>query len=137
MNDFPAGFIKNEGFDPAEDYIGPFYHRSDSSGYLYAFRADQRHCNTNGIVHGGILMTFADFALCMEATDHYDSESCVTISFNSEFVAAVQQGDLVQCRAEVVRKTGSMVFVRGDVFTDTGIAMSFSAVVKRLFDRAD
>ena len=27
-------------------------------------------------------MTFADFSLCMAATNHYNKENCVTVSFN-------------------------------------------------------
>jgi uncharacterized protein (TIGR00369 family) len=132
---FPEGYSTDPGFDPAEDYIGPFYYRKDESGWSYAIKAEARHCNTNGIVHGGVLMTLADFGLCMQATNHYDKESCVTVSFNCEFVAAAQIGDLIECTAGVTRKTGSMAFVRGEVFTGETVVMTFSAVVKRLYDK--
>jgi acyl-coenzyme A thioesterase 13 len=135
MNDkieLPAGYRTDAGFDPAEDHIGPFYYREEGDGFAYAFRARQQHCNAHGIVHGGVLMTFADYCLCMEATHHYEQETCITVSFNGEFVSAGKTGDLIECRAVVTRKTGSMAFVRGEIFTDEEVIFTFSSVVKRI-----
>jgi len=136
----PDDFKTDEGFDPCEDYIGPFYYRRNKEGGLeYAFPAEAKHCNTHGIVHGGVLMTFADYCLCMEATDHYNNESCITVNFNCDFVSAAEIGNLIQCAATVTRKTGSMAFIRGEVFTESEgakeVVMTFSSVVKRLRDQ--
>jgi len=130
----PEGYKTDPGFDPAEDHIGPFCYKEDGQGYCYAFRAGEQHCNAHGIVHGGVLMTFADYCLCMEATDHYKEETCVTVSFNGEFVSAGKIGELIECRAAVTRKTGSMAFVRGDVYAGDDVIFTFSSVVKRLRD---
>ena len=132
---FPAGYQTDSGYDQAEDHIGPFYFKHEGDAYEFAFLAGAQHCNANQIVHGGVLMTFADYGLCMVATDGYEAESCVTVSFNSEFVAAAEIGQIVTCQAEVMRKTRSMVFVRGQVYAQNEIVMSFSAVVKRLLPR--
>lgn len=129
----PDGFETDPGFDAAEDHAGPFYYRKlDDGRYECAFVAAQKNCNVNGLVHGGVLMTFADFSLCIAATDHYFDESCATVSFSAEFVAAVNSGDLVLCTPEITRKTGSLVFLTGAVTSGGQIAMTFSAVVKRL-----
>ncbi|MBD3649572.1 MAG: PaaI family thioesterase [Pseudomonadales bacterium] len=128
----PDGYITDPGFDPAEDHIGPFYYRKEDENYRFAFVAEERHCNAQDMVHGGVLMTFADYCLCVEATDNYKDESCVTVSFNCEFLSAGKIGDLIECRADVTRKTGSMAFVRGDVYTGDDLIFTFSAVVKRL-----
>lgn len=128
----PEGFQTDPGFDPAEDHIGPFYYREEGEGFRFAFRAGDHHCNAQDMVHGGVLMTFADFCLCMAATHHYEEESCLTVSFGCEFVSAGRIGDLIECRCEVTRKTGSMAFVRGEVFTGNEVIFTFSSVVKRL-----
>jgi acyl-coenzyme A thioesterase PaaI-like protein len=132
---FPAGYQTDAGSDRAEDHIGPFYFKRDGADYDFAFLAAGHHCNANNIVHGGVLMTFADYGLCMVASDGYQAESCLTVSFNCEFVAATEAGQIVSCRAEIVRKTGSMVFVRGDISAAGQVVMNFSAVVKRLLPR--
>jgi uncharacterized protein (TIGR00369 family) len=128
----PEGFSTDPGFDQAEDHAGPFYYRSHEDSYHCVFEAQDKNCNVNGLVHGGVLMTFADFALCIAATDHYQEESCATVSFNAEFIAAAESGQLVECIPRITRKTGSMVFLTGDLTVADTTVMTFSAVVKRL-----
>ena len=128
----PEDFVTEPGFDLAEDHIGPFYFRQSSGHMECAFVAEQKHCNANGTVHGGVLMTFADYALCMAATEGYDGESCVTVSFNCEFISAAEMDKIVSCKPKVTRKTGGMVFLTGEVLSDETLCLTFSAVVKRL-----
>lgn len=128
----PEGYTTDPGHDPAEDHIGPFYYRKDEAGFRYAFLADERHCNVVKVVHGGVLMTFADFAASMEATNNYDGEDCVTISFSSEFVSAGPLGSLIEAECEVTRKTRAMAFVRGKVMSGDNVLLTFSSVMKRL-----
>ena len=52
------------GGDPFEDLAGPFYYRIGDDGRpVCAFRAEAKHMNGGGFMHGGCMMTFADFAL--------------------------------------------------------------------------
>ena len=125
-------FQTEPGFDPAEDHIGPFYFRQVGGEMECAFVAEQKHCNANGTVHGGVLMTFADYALCMAATDGYEGESCVTVSFSCEFLAAAELQGVVSCKPKVTRKTGGMVFLTGEVMCNEALCLTCSAVVKRL-----
>lgn len=129
---FPNGYSTDPGFDPAEDHIGPFYFKEMGDTRYYAFKVEDKHCNDSDILHGGVLMTFADYCLCMEATNNYKEENCVTISFNCEFVLAAEIGDLIECRANVTRSTGSLVFVTGEIFVEDETIFTFSSVVKRL-----
>ncbi len=129
---FPDGYITEPGFDPAEDHIGPFFVNESDNQRKYAFRAAAQHCNVTNIVHGGVLMTFADYCLCMEATDHYKEEDCVTVSFNGNFLSSAQIDDVIECIAKVIRRTGSLVFVTGEVSCQDEVIFNFSAVVKRL-----
>lgn len=127
-----AGFETDPGFDQAEDHVGPFYYRSVDAGFECAFVPGEHNCNVNGLVHGGILMTFADFSLCIAATNHYDQESCATVSFSADFVNAAEKDHRVICTPSITRKTGSLVFVTGELHSDGNVVMTFSAVVKRL-----
>jgi acyl-coenzyme A thioesterase PaaI-like protein len=129
---FPSGYSTEPGFDPAEDHIGPFYYKEMGDTRLYAFKVEDRHCNVTAILHGGVLMTFADYCLSMEATNNYKEEDCVTISFSCEFVSGAAKGDLVECRASVTRKTGSLAFIVGEIFVGDATIFTFSSVVKRL-----
>mgnify|MGYP001030656599 FL=1 len=135
INAIPDGYSTDPGFDHAEDHTGPFFYLETSEGFDCVFLPEGKNCNVNGLVHGGVLMTFADFSLCMAATDHYREESCSTISFSSAFVSAASRGELIRCLPKVTKKTGSMVFVSGELESCGDVVMTFSAVVKRLRDK--
>ena len=124
--------------DTAEDAIGPFFFHPDpaGAGMHTAFRAEARHCNAHSSVHGGVLMTFADYTLCLAANGGA-AESVATVTQNCEFAAPAFAGDILRGEAEVLRSGRRMLFVRGvlrrDDGSDTGtVVMNASAVIMRL-----
>ena len=128
----PSDYQVYEYDDPFEDHVGPLGYKVVNGTITFAFLADARHRNTAGTVHGGMLMTFADFAVCLTATWEQPGEKCVTVSCNSEFVAPGRPGDLIEASGEVVRRTKSLTFVRGQVYADDRILLNYSAIVKRI-----
>ena len=128
----PSDYQVYEYDDPFEDHVGPLGYKVVDGTITFAFLADARHRNTAGTVHGGMLMTFADFALCLTATWDQPGEKCVTVSCNSEFVAPGRPGDLIEASGEVVRRTKSLTFVRGQVYAADRILLNYSAIVKRI-----
>jgi acyl-coenzyme A thioesterase PaaI-like protein len=130
-----AGWSCYPGGDPFEDLAGPFYCRVEESGQrLCAFRAEHKHMNGGMFMHGGCVMTFADFSLFWIARESLEGVMSVTATFNGEFVGSCGVGDLVECRGEVVKAARSMVFVRGIISNaSAGGApmMSFSSVLKK------
>ncbi len=120
------------GSDPFEDHAGPFYYRLRDDGTpLCAMRTEPKHMNGGGFMHGGAIMTFADYCLFVIARDELQDSRSVTASFNGDFVGAVAEGSLVECRGEVVKAGRSMVFVRGLITTGDEPVMNFSAIIKK------
>ena len=119
------------GFDPASNpagagwkrmrpdgypaLIGPFWFRrdEDGQGFRYGFPAEARHLNMGGVVHGGMLMSFADDVLGMTVWEAAGRKPCTTVQLSTQFIAPVKLGEFVEGRAEVLRTTRSVVFVRG------------------------
>jgi uncharacterized protein (TIGR00369 family) len=119
--------------DPFEAMTGPFYCRRDEAGQMIcAFRAETKHMNASGYMHGGCMATFADYALFMIADEALAGVGSVTASLNCEFVDSARAGDLIEARGEVVRAGGSMVFVRGLITTRERPIANFSAIVKKI-----
>lgn len=119
--------------DPFEMVNGPFYFRVEEDGQTVCrMVAEHRHLNGGGAVHGGCLMTFADFCLFGLAYKALDGGYAVTVTFSSEFVSAAVEGDVIDCRGEVVRAGGSLIFVRGIMTTSRGPVLNFSGVLKKL-----
>lgn len=126
-----AGWSCYPGGDPFEDLAGTFYFKIDDDGPVCAFRAERKHLNGGGFLHGGCVMTFADFSLFVIARDVIDGSSTVTATFNCELVGTAFEGDLVECRGEVVKAGRSMVFVRGMITSKGEPLASFSSVLKK------
>ena len=131
-----AGWMMYWGNDPFEDIIGPFYWRAEAGGGIRcAFRAEHKHLNGAGFMHGGCLMTFADYALFEIAREALGDQRGVTATFSSEFVGAVSEGQFVACTGEVVKAGRSLIFVRALVTADDEPVLSFSGVIKKVGPR--
>ena len=131
--DVPEGYQLFEFVDPFEELVGPLCFKKDADGRLrFAFEATRSHANTSGQIHGGMLMTFADYALCLAAIHGLPDERCVTVSLTCEFTAPGEVGDFVESTAEVVRRARSLTFVRGQITAGNRILLNYSGIVKRL-----
>ncbi|MHB8529606.1 MAG: PaaI family thioesterase [Caulobacteraceae bacterium] len=118
--------------DPFELLSGPFYSRERGDGTMVcAFRAEAKHMNGGGFMHGGALLTFADYALFCIAHKDLEGVGSVTASLNGEFIDAAREGELIEATGEVVRAGRSLVFIRGLVSTSARPLLTFSAIVKK------
>jgi uncharacterized protein (TIGR00369 family) len=127
----PQGYKQLAGVSPAEDDIGPFYYKKSDAGLQLGFYAQHRNCNGLGTVHGGVLMCFADYAATMLALSGV-KENCATISFTSDFMAAAKLGDWISANGVVVKRTGSLTFLRGQLQVGDELVLSFQGVMRRL-----
>ena len=91
--------------------------------------------NGGGFMHGGCLMTFADFALFAIATDALNGDHAVTLNLAGDFLGSVADGALVEARGEVTRGGGKTIFVRGIITGDGKPALSFTGIIRRLTRR--
>jgi acyl-coenzyme A thioesterase PaaI-like protein len=88
--------------------------------------------NVGSALHGGCLMTFADFALFWIAYDELRGTGAVTASFSSEFIDSAREGELIEATGEVLRSTRSMIFARGLISSGNRPLLSFSGILKKL-----
>ena len=111
---------------------GPFYFRIDARGPVAAFRAERKHMNGGNVMHGGCLMTFADFALFAIANEQLDDAYGLTVAFTSEFLDGPREGEYIEARGEILRAGGSLVFIRGIVTAEGRPCLNFSGTIKRV-----
>lgn len=124
--------------EPFDNHVGPFYHRPLSDGrVLCSFRAEEKNTNGIGLVHGGCLLTLADY--CIFVTSLSKSSGCdvVTVSLASEFVGSAQAGDLIEACGEIIQSGSSLIFVRGLMKAGQKNILNFSGTVKILRPRKD
>ncbi|MCC5982934.1 MAG: PaaI family thioesterase [Rhodobacteraceae bacterium] len=97
----------------------------------FGFLATEIHANRNGVVHGGMLMTFIDRAFGQTARDAGQALRGATINLNVSFLAPMQLGSFATLRPQVSRVTGRMAFVEGTVLCD-GTALATAQGVWRI-----
>jgi len=133
--DAPPGFEKlREGFGFA-DVLQPLYRRAGDTPAMGMY-VRERHINTLGICHGGVLMTLADIVASLSvwrARGRNAGNPTINLSF--DFIAAAREGDWIQAEADRVTVKRNVGFSSGVVTSgDGGIVCRFSGGFY-LFDR--
>ncbi len=114
----------NSGFSRT---VGPWYRQQDVDYVQLAFHADERHINSLGIIHGGMMSSFVDTVLG-QAHRKVSGRPAVTTRMTIDFIDAARFGDLVEGRGEVTRVTRNLAFVRATVWTGKRTLLSASGV---------
>ena len=97
----PEGFAPLARLSPVIEMIGPVYRRGEGAGLVLGLRAERKHCNTRGTVHGGILATLADIALGYSlAFSTNPPTAAVTTSLSLEFAGSVKSGDWIEAAVD-------------------------------------
>lgn len=133
-----AGWMTwSHGQDPYETHAGPFVCRVEGGAMVSAFLPERRHMNGTGAIHGGALMSFADFALFSIGYNALKGDvSAVTLTLSSEFVGAGAEGAIVLAHGDLIRETGSLVFARGILTQEGRPLLTFSGTLKKIKNRA-
>jgi uncharacterized protein (TIGR00369 family) len=97
-------------------YAGPIWRLAPEGGLRrFALPVTDKHLNSAGSVHGGMLMTFADVSMSQTSRAVSGAESCSTVSLTCDFVGPGRLGDILECRVRVTRQTRTMVFLSAEI----------------------
>lgn len=78
--------------------------------FVYGLRVTQRHTNSAGIMHGGVVTAFLDEVIG-EIVNDLGQRKHVTVQFSTTFLSMAQVGDFLECDCRIVRTTRSMAFI--------------------------
>ena len=137
-----GGVTEDPGWAPMEDHgfiglVGPLEMLPPRDGHgRFRFVAAEKHRNRNGVVHGGMLMTFADRALGLTARQGDMEIRQATVQFDMHFVRPAPIGATVEMDCRVVRATRSLVFVEG-VMTVGDAVVATAKGIWKITGRAD
>jgi uncharacterized protein (TIGR00369 family) len=127
--------------DPFEDHVGPFYFKIDGdaqkAGSVHCVLPTlPRHGNYVGGVHGGAILTFADYALCLVAGRAADGGTntsfAMTVSIAVEFLDAGRIGPPLEATGEPLQVTGRLAFARGTLTQEGRTIALWSGVVRHV-----
>lgn len=131
-------------FDPAREgwvlrsdegfvgLVGPFWQRRDGDESNLGLLTEPKHRNRRGVVQGGVLMTLADRALGTAAWRETGHRPQATVQLDVHFVEKVAIGEFVEARCQVVRRTRSLVFMRGTLMVGSCIVATADGIWKIL-----
>jgi uncharacterized protein (TIGR00369 family) len=109
-----------EGWRPVRDAplpggLGMPWAKRGETGWQYGLLTTDAHLNPAGVVHGGVLMTFADHAMSFLAWEAAERRNVATIQLNTQFLTAVPSGAFMIFDGRVTRRTRGLVFLHGTV----------------------
>lgn len=108
--------------------LGAVWTRKQEAGWRYAVQLDESHCNAQGMVHGGVLMTFMDHALSLMVWEASGRALCSTIHLDNHFLSAVKAPAFVELDGEILRQGSKLYFVRGVLRVQGRAVMEASGV---------
>lgn len=112
--------------------IGPLFMRQTETGLRFAFEARSKHTNARRVVHGGVLLGFADQTLGLTVQRAVGSLDVATVSLHCDLVASASPGDLIEGEATVTRIASRLIFVKGTLFCGSTIILNASGVWSRI-----
>jgi acyl-coenzyme A thioesterase 13 len=91
--------------------IGPLYARQEPAGLVVGLRIEEKHLNTRGVAHGGMLVTLADSALgIVIAMLRTPPHPMVTVNLTADFADVAREGDWVEARVDLQKMGKRLAF---------------------------
>ena len=98
---------------------------------------ERRHMNLQGIIHGAVTLSLIDISLftTMHTIGGGNAGPSVTLELSTQFVGGGDVEQPLDAVTEIVRETGSLVFVRGTVEQGDSRVAAFSGIVRKFTTR--
>jgi acyl-coenzyme A thioesterase 13 len=107
----PSGFSPFPNQGPFLEHIGPIMVSETSDELVLGLQTTDHHANHRGTVQGGVLSTFADFALGRAIeTDAEDGKDRATVSLTVDYLKPAMPGDWIESRTRVDRVGSTLSF---------------------------
>jgi len=115
MSTVPAGFKPLPAASPFNELVGPLYEKRGEGVVALGLRVENKHANSRGICHGGVLATLADLALgySMIAKMGGARGGFVTAHLAVDYAGAASVGDWIHSEVEVQRVGSRLAFANG------------------------
>ena len=117
--------------------LGDLWVRQEGERVRLRMQTEQRHTNLQDMVHGAITLALIDVSLFagMHILGEGESGFAVTLELSTQFVGPGKSGEPLDAVVEIVRETGRLMFLRGDVEQagpgGTHRVAAFSGIVRK------
>ena len=112
------------------DNLQPVYRRIVGESAVFGLRVTDRHCNTMGVCHGGVLMTLADITATTGCNlAHGVIAGSPTVHIDINFISGAQRGEWIEAVAEQVNAKRRLGFCSGGIYNGEATVARFAGTI--------
>ena len=131
--DPPEGFAPHFRKSPVTEPWQPLYSRRVDGAVQIGLTLRTAHCNSRGLLHGGVIAALADNAMGLSCGAALPSvEGLVTVSLSVDYVGAARIGQWLQVEPRVLKTGKSMGFADALITADGVVIARASATFRVL-----
>ena len=125
----PQGFREIPRPGPFNGLVGPLFERREGEAVSIGVRIAEKHANSRGICHGGMLATLADLALGYAMLARSGGQaSFVTAHLAVDYAGSARVGDWVESTVEIQRMGARLAFANCYLVADGRRIVRASAI---------
>nr|WP_298928148.1 PaaI family thioesterase [uncultured Erythrobacter sp.] len=100
---------------------------------------ERRHENLQGIIHGAVSLGLIDISMftTMHVVGSGNAGPSVTLELSTQFIGGGDPARPLDAVTEIMRETGKLVFVRGEVVQDDDRVAAYSGIIRKFTPRRD
>jgi len=100
---------------------------------------ERRHENLQGIIHGAVTLGLIDISMftTMHVVGKGNAGPSVTLELSTQFIGGGDPKRPLDAVTEIMRETGKLVFVRGEVVQDEICVAAYSGIIRKFVARKD
>jgi len=98
---------------------------------------ERKHENLQGIIHGAVTLGLIDISMftTMHVVGSGNAGPSVTLELSTQFIGGGDPARPLDAVTEIMRETGKLVFVRGEVLQDDDCLAAYSGIVRKFAPR--
>lgn len=133
----PLGFDRHFRQSPVTDPWEPLYSKRDGGAFVLGFVIAAAHCNSRGMLHGGVISALADNAMGLACSFALGQESrLLTAHLSVDFTGVAQVGSWVEVIARPTRTGRTMCFAAAQVVAGEELVAQATAVFRSVIQKA-
>lgn len=137
MSDIPDGFAEHPRKSPVTAPWEPIHARVTADAYILGLRIAAAHCNSRGLLHGGVIAALADNAMGLSVAQlDTAARSPVTVSLHLDYLGQAALGAWLDVTTNFVRVGGTLAFADAHIHADSVVVAKASATFRLLAARS-
>jgi uncharacterized protein (TIGR00369 family) len=125
----PDGFSRHFRQSPVTDPWEPLWSKQDGERFVLTLKVSEQHCNSRGLLHGGVISALADNAMGLSCVVQAQVPfSLVTISMSVDFLSVAPIGSWLEFIATPTKVGRSTCFASVEAVTDGKLVARATAV---------